>query len=87
MALVSLPFHALKMDRTCLACLSDSTQSRAVMSMIVTLSRQRQLIAVAGGIETSQQQNLFAARVCDCVQGDLHAPPLALVEFEKIAFV
>ncbi len=86
MTLANMPFDTLKIDRAFIAGLSDSAQSRALVNMIITLAQQLQLKLVAEGVETHQQQALLAGLGCNYVQGYLHAPPLAVAEFEQLTF-
>ena len=86
MTLANLPFDTLKIDRAFIAGLSDSTQSRALVNMIITLAQQLKLKLVAEGVETRQQQDLLAGLGCEYVQGYLHAPPLAISAFEQLTF-
>lgn len=86
MTLANMPFDALKIDRGFIAGLSDSAQSRALVNMIITLARQLRLKLVAEGVETREQQRLLTDLGCEFVQGYLHAPPLAVADFEQLTF-
>lgn len=86
MTLANLPFDTLKVDRSFVAGLSDSEQSRALVNMIITLAQQLKLKVVAEGVETRQQQSLLTGLGCECVQGYLHAPPLTPAAFETMTF-
>mgnify|MGYP006271054203 FL=1 len=86
MTLANLPFDTLKVDRSFISGLPDSKQSRALVSMIVTLARQLDLKVVAEGVETCQQKSMLEGLGCEYVQGYLHAPPLALQAFEAMTF-
>lgn len=84
--LSGMPFDVLKVDRSFVSSLPESAQSKALVSMIVTLSRQLRLKVVAEGVETLAQQQQLAALGCDYVQGYLHSPPLPADSFEALAF-
>ncbi len=86
MTLSSMPFDMLKVDRSFVSGLHECAQSRALVTMIVTLARQLQLKVVAEGVETLSQQDLLAGLGCEFVQGYLHAPPLPADGFESLAF-
>ncbi len=83
--LSSMPFDMLKVDRSFVSSLPDSVQSKALVTMIVTLARQLQLKVVAEGVETPAQQQILSGLGCDFVQGYLHAPPLPAHSFEALA--
>ena len=86
MTLANMPFDTLKIDRAFIAEINDSTQSRALVNMIITLAQQLKLKLVAEGVETLEQQDLLARLGCEHVQGYLHAPPLAVSDFEQLTF-
>lgn len=86
MTLSSMPFDMLKVDRSFVSNLQECTQSRALVTMIISLARELQLKVVAEGVETPSQQALLADLGCEFVQGYLHAPPLPADRFETLAF-
>lgn len=86
MTLSSMPFDMLKVDRSFVSGLQESEQSRALVSMIITLAQQLRLKVVAEGVETASQQSLLAGLGCEFVQGYLHSPPLPSASFETLAF-
>ncbi len=86
MTLAGMPFDMLKIDRSFVAGLSNSPQSRALVTMIVSLAQQLQLKMVAEGVETEEQQQLLTGLGCHVIQGYLHAPPMPRSDFEALAF-
>jgi EAL domain-containing protein (putative c-di-GMP-specific phosphodiesterase class I) len=85
MTLSSMPFDMLKIDRSFVSGLQDSEQSRALVSMIITLAQQLRLKVVAEGVETPSQQHWLAGLGCEFVQGYLYSPPLPAASFEALA--
>ncbi len=64
MALAKLPVDMLNIARAFIAGLSDSTQSRALVNMIIMLAQPLKLKRVAGGVETRQRQGLRLGLGC-----------------------
>ncbi len=64
MTLANLPFDMLNIARAFIAGLSYSTQSCALVNMLITLAQPLKLERVAGGVETRQRQGLRAGLGC-----------------------
>ena len=70
----SLPFQALKIDRSFLS--SDDPASRSVIAAIVGLAHGLSMHVVAEGVEEHWQLRLLEELACDMAQGYLIAPAL-----------
>ena len=70
----TLPFDALKIDRSFLS--SDDPASRSVIGAIVGLAHGLSMHVVAEGVEESWQLALLEELACDMAQGYLIAPAL-----------
>ncbi len=79
-----LPLDALKIDRAFIAGMMDSTETLAIVSAIVNLSKALGLLVVAEGVETEQQVERLQALGCDEAQGYLFSHPLPAYEIAKL---
>lgn len=76
--LIDFPFHKLKIDRSFVSRLETDSNSGAVVSTIVGLSRALGVNAIAEGVETESQATLLRAAGCDVFQGFLFGRPAPL---------
>lgn len=67
--LQSLPFDALKIDRSFVAALDDSGKSRGIIQAILNLARTMGMTVIAEGIETVEQEEFLQRMGCDMGQG------------------
>src|SRR4051812_6088430 len=74
--LKALPVDVVKVDRSFVADLVDSTQDRAVVEAVLTLARRMGLTVIAEGVETADQDALLRQMGCPVVQGYLYGRPL-----------
>jgi diguanylate cyclase (GGDEF)-like protein len=79
--LVSLPVHALKIDRSFVRQMSKSREAHAVVSSIVLMARELGLQTVAEGVETKEDADLLLRLGCDEAQGYFFAKPVPAGEF------
>ncbi|GAA1651253.1 putative bifunctional diguanylate cyclase/phosphodiesterase [Actinoplanes couchii] len=73
--LTRLPVDILKIDRSFVAELNDTTHGSAITEAIVRLAQVLHLTTVAEGIETEQQASELRALGCPIGQGFLYSPP------------
>jgi EAL domain-containing protein (putative c-di-GMP-specific phosphodiesterase class I) len=79
------PVDILKIDRSFISSLDDSTEKDlALPRAIVALGRALNLQTIAEGIETSEQLSQLRAMVCDQAQGYYFAKPLWVEEAERL---
>jgi diguanylate cyclase (GGDEF)-like protein/PAS domain S-box-containing protein len=74
--LKSLPVDVVKVDRSFVADLTDSTHDRAVVEAVLTLARRMGLTVVAEGVETLDQDAALRELGCPVVQGFLYGRPV-----------
>jgi diguanylate cyclase (GGDEF)-like protein len=67
--LQSLPFDALKIDRSFVAAMNVSAKSRGIVQAVLDLARTMNMIVIAEGIETAEQEELLQLMGCDMAQG------------------
>jgi len=77
-----LPVNKLKIDQTFVTDLPVDKGDAAIVSTIVTLSRNLGLSVVAEGVETIEQYEILRAFGCDEAQGYLISWPLPIDQFE-----
>jgi EAL domain-containing protein (putative c-di-GMP-specific phosphodiesterase class I) len=73
--LIDFSFQKLKIDRSFISRIDTDSNSGAVVSTIVGLSRALGVHAIAEGVETENQATLLRAAGCDVVQGFLFGRP------------
>ncbi len=79
-----LPIHTLKIDRSFITDMMDSSDAQSIVSATILLAHQLGLEVVAEGVEASDQQALLKDWGCDELQGYLFSKPLPVGEFEKL---
>ena len=77
-----LPVDKLKVDQSFVKDLATDTGDAAIVSAIVTLSRNLGLSVVAEGVETKEQYDILHGYGCDEAQGYLISWPLTVEAFE-----
>ena len=75
-----LPLDELKIDRSFFVNLFEDAKSRSLVSSLLFLSRNLNLLTVAEGVETEQQLQFLQKERCDQYQGFLFRPPLPSAE-------
>lgn len=83
--LVRLPVSTLKIDRSFVGMMDESSANREVIKTVISLARTLGLKVVAEGIETEEQKDKLYDLGCDLGQGYFFARPMAAEQFE--AFV
>ena len=76
--LIDFSFQKLKIDRSFISRIDTDSNSGAVVSTIVGLSRALGVHTIAEGVETENQATLLRAAGCDVVQGYLFGRPAPL---------
>ncbi len=82
MAMVrELPIDALKIDRSFVRDVGDDEEGKAIINAIIALGHALNLIVVAEGVETREQESFLREQRCDEEQGYLISVPLPAAEF------
>jgi diguanylate cyclase (GGDEF)-like protein len=82
MAMVrELPIDALKIDRSFVREIGRDAEGKAIIKAIIALGRALDLIVVAEGVETKEQESFLREQKCDEEQGYLISIPLPADEF------
>ena len=79
--LVTLPVHALKIDRSFVARMGKNAQARLVVQSVVSMAHSLGLRVVAEGVETDADAAILRELGCDEAQGYLYSKPLLPQEF------
>jgi diguanylate cyclase (GGDEF)-like protein len=82
MAMVrELPIDALKIDRSFVRDIGRDAEGKAIINAIIALGRALDLIVVAEGVETKEQEAFLREQKCDEEQGYHISVPLPADEF------
>lgn len=82
--IAKLPVNTLKIDRSFIAAMSESSEHMAIVSAVISLARALNLKVVAEGVETQEQSNLLRLLRCDEGQGYVFHPPLPPEKVERL---
>jgi diguanylate cyclase (GGDEF)-like protein len=77
------PLSALKIDRSFVSDMPNSTHDRAIVSAVLSLAKELGLSVVAEGVELESQRELLVERGCEYTQGWLFAKALSPSQFEE----
>ena len=80
----TLPFDELKVDRSFVASMIESRESRKIVASVLGLGQSLGLKTVAEGVETREQANMLFWMGCDQVQGWLYGKPAPAHELAAI---
>nr|WP_024309036.1 EAL domain-containing protein [Pseudomonas sp. P818] len=75
-----LPLDTLKVDRSFIQDVANSSQDREIVHAIIAMAHALHLKVVAEGVETAEQLAFLQQRDCDQVQGYLFSKPVPLEE-------
>jgi EAL domain-containing protein (putative c-di-GMP-specific phosphodiesterase class I) len=69
------PLDTLKIDRSFVSEMEDTSESRAIVQMILSLGRSLGMEMVAEGVETAEQVSLLRSLGCEYAQGYFFSKP------------
>ncbi len=72
----NLPLDAIKIDRSFIVNMTDSTEDMAIVSTIISLGHNLDLQVIAEGVDDIEQVRLLKLLKCDQMQGYLFSKPL-----------
>ncbi len=78
------PFSTLKIDRSFIINLCNSTREYAIVESMIKMARQLGLSVVAEGVEAQNQAETLKQMGCDYIQGYLYSRPIAADAFEQL---
>src|SRR5690606_12941212 len=78
------PIDTLKVDRSFIRNLPESTQDRAITEAIISMARNLSLRVVAEGVETEAQEHFLRSLSCDESQGFYFSKPASAEAFSML---
>jgi EAL domain-containing protein (putative c-di-GMP-specific phosphodiesterase class I) len=78
------PVDALKIDRSFVKDLPDSTDASAICAAIIAMARELKLKVIAEGVETAAQLEFLRKHQCDQAQGYLISRPISAGDLETL---
>jgi diguanylate cyclase (GGDEF)-like protein len=82
--LKNFPVRTLKLDKSFICDLTNSTHDAAITTAIIALARGLNLAVVAEGVETEEQRNLLRILECELIQGNLFSCALPVEDATKL---
>jgi diguanylate cyclase (GGDEF)-like protein len=79
--LVSLPVHALKIDRAFVVQMTKSAQAHSVVASVIAMAHGLGLRVVAEGVETAEEMGQLSELGCDEIQGYYIGRPVPADKF------
>jgi len=76
--------HFLKIDRSFVSRLGQSSRDDAVVAAVIDLAHAHELLVIAEGVETTVQLDLLRSMGCDRAQGYLMGRPMAANLIEEL---
>jgi diguanylate cyclase (GGDEF)-like protein len=81
--LKNLPADILKLDKAFFKESADNGRGKTIISSMLNMAKDLELITVAEGVETKEQVDFLKALGCDIAQGFYYAKPMNVIEFEE----
>jgi diguanylate cyclase (GGDEF)-like protein len=78
------PIDTIKIDRSFVRDLVESSQDRAIATAIISMGKALGLTVVAEGVETTEQNELLCGLFCDELQGFLFSKPVPANEIPAL---
>lgn len=82
--LQALPFDKLKIDRSFVSSMTESRESRKIVSAVVGLGQSLELTVIAEGVETDAQASMLLWLGCDLGQGWLYGKPAPMEDIPRV---
>lgn len=79
-----LPISALKIDRSFVSHLNESSEAAEIVRSIINLTQNMKINVIAEGVETQQQLDFLIEHDCDEIQGFLFSPPIPFADFKQM---
>lgn len=79
-----LPISALKIDRSFVSHLNESSEAEEIVRSIISLAHNMKLTVVAEGVETREQLDFLIQDNCDQIQGYFYSPPVSFSDFKRM---
>ncbi|SDM90564.1 sensor domain-containing protein [Vreelandella arcis] len=79
-----LPINKVKLDRLFIREIAHNPKNAAIVQGVITMAHHLNLVVVAEGIETPEEQNDLRQRQCDLLQGFLFSRPIPFRELKRL---
>lgn len=79
-----LPIDTLKIDRSFLSEMSETSNDRAIIGTIISLAHKLNMEVVAEGVETQEHNEYLINNHCDYLQGFYHSKPVSIKDLERM---
>lgn len=79
-----LPTHKLKLDRSFVQKSPHDRRTAAIVQGVITMAHRMDMIVVAEGVETREEQQDMVRRHCDLLQGYRFARPMPLEALRRL---
>lgn len=83
-SLKTIPFDVLKIDRSLVCDVNDNDTSRRITGAIVAMGKALEMVVLAEGVETNEQNRLLTDLGCDLAQGYYYSKPCPASEIEAM---
>ncbi len=78
-----LPIDKLKIDQSFVHEIPGDENDATIARAIMALGRSMQMVVIAEGVETREQEEFLRQEDCDCIQGYRFGRPVAAAVFER----
>ncbi|WP_415893111.1 EAL domain-containing protein [Neptuniibacter sp. PT8_73] len=79
-----LPISALKIDRSFVSQVQDSSEAAEIVRSIISLTQNMNIKVIAEGVETREQLDFLIQHDCDEIQGYYYSPPISFSDFKQM---
>lgn len=79
-----LPLEQLKIDRSFIQDLENSSSDRTIVRTIITMAQSLNIDVIAEGVETEAQRELLQSKGCIHYQGFLFGKPVDIEQFNRL---
>jgi EAL domain-containing protein (putative c-di-GMP-specific phosphodiesterase class I) len=79
-----LPISALKVDRSFVSQVNESSEAAEIVRSIINLAQNMNLTVIAEGVETREQLDFLIKHNCDEIQGYFYSPPVCFNDFKRM---
>lgn len=79
-----LPISALKVDRSFVSQVQESSEATEIVRSIISLAKNMKISVIAEGVETREQLEFLIKHECDQIQGYFYSPPVPFEEFKRM---
>lgn len=84
--LKEIPIDILKLDKDFITSCAGNSKGETIIELILSMSKKLGLEVVCEGVETKVQVDFLTNIGCDIAQGYYFSKPMAVTNFEEIAF-